>query len=895
MLLSISTELYSQEIKVLIESDFSGTSPAQNTPWTNTSTLDGSIKITQGWMLGAGVIPGAGNNVLDFSVTMPEFPNNTLEYAIKNNIYFSLKIQNTGTLINLNRAEIEFGINRIGFHSPRKYAVFTSIGGFAEGNEAFVGEINVDKVDAKIKGNLPGTGYDNINSEVEIRIYLFEAQYAGHNAHFTSFKLSNGDLEAPTSPQNLTAIAPNSYSVSLNWEESTDNVSVVRYDIYENDVFLSSTTKTSFSAGAYIANTTVSFTVKAADTAGNISDSSNKVTVKTPEAVYDNERSPIGTNLSGIADWSTEHQFINLFKQSRFWGEVNAPWIHFDGKDGRPTAAEMVSADGYLQAGKIGSVIVMANDTWPVKGVDYVCRWEGTATVEIYVAGKKTGTLQSPGRIVFSVPTDVEAGSLQVRVLANSSTNPFSNAWLSELQYEDNYSDQLNPDNIFYPVLTSNWEAFKSIRFMDWMATNDSKVSDWRNTGDYQSTSASGINDFAYAWKGVPVEVMVKLSNKINVEPWFCIPHLATDDYITQFATIVNRNLNPNLKSYIEYSNECWNWQFHQTHYCLDEGKKVWGDDLSYAKYYAKQSINMFEKFSNVFTDNNRLVRVFAWQAAGNPKIFLDLEYGEWTGKAYSQADVIAIAPYFAGDLDSRGVTGDGSPALNMTVDEILDHCEAYIQKENTSWMNNYSVIAEDRNLSFYGYEGGQHLVADRADLVMPLDSTAILLDKFTQANDNPRMKEIYTQYLNMWKDNGGELFCNFSSVGPHSKYGHWGAKVYENQLRSDAPKYDALLTFIENNEIWFPKEPSLGDELDNIVNDNVKVYPIPSTDYLIIENPIADEFTIMLFDVTGNLVLQQEVNEGKVEVSTSDFDKGVYFLSINSNENNKVIKILIQ
>ncbi|MCK5907139.1 MAG: T9SS type A sorting domain-containing protein, partial [Flavobacteriales bacterium] len=134
-----------------------------------------------------------------------------------------------------------------------------------------------------------------------------------------------------------------------------------------------------------------------------------------------------------------------------------------------------------------------------------------------------------------------------------------------------------------------------------------------------------------------------------------------------------------------------------------------------------------------------------------------------------------------------------------------------------------------------------------------------------------------------------------FSSVGPHSKYGHWGAKVYENQLRVDAPKYDALLTFIENNEIWFPREPSLDDENDGIVKNDVRVYPIPSIDYLVIENPITSFFTIMLFDVTGNLVLQQEVNGGKVEISTSAFDKGVYFLSINSNENNEVIKILIQ
>ncbi len=58
---------------------------------------------------------------------------------------------------------------------------------------------------------------------------------------------------------------------------------------------------------------------------------------------------------------------------------------------------------------------------------------------------------------------------------------------------------------------------------------------------------------------GMPVEVMVKLANKLNVDPWFCLPHLCTDDYVTQFATYVRDHLNSNLVAYYELSNEVWN------------------------------------------------------------------------------------------------------------------------------------------------------------------------------------------------------------------------------------------------------------------------------------------------------------------------------------------------
>ncbi|MCK5775476.1 MAG: T9SS type A sorting domain-containing protein [Bacteroidales bacterium] len=907
MSLFVSTGLYSQEIKVLIESDFTGSYPGTISNWNNTSTLDNSIEFTQGWTCADGVFGELINNAFGFYVNGGSYNRTTLAQAITNNQYLSIKFKSTGDLLNLNRAEVLLGVNRIGYHSPKKYAVFTDKSPFIEGNELFVLSVDNSGTVTEVKGNFPGEGFENVTDEMQMRVYVYDAFYSRHASSIESFKLSTGDLEAPSAPLNLTAVAPNSYSVFLNWEESTDNVEVVKYNIYENDVLLSSTTQNSFSAGVYIANTTVMFGVKAIDKAGNVSDVSNNVTVVTTEVINDNERSPLGINLSGIADFSTEHQFINLLKQARFWGSIDAPWNHFDGTNGRPTAAEMVASNGYLKPGKTGSVIVLANDTWPTKGVDYVCLWEGDATVEIYAADKRIGEVSNSGRIVFTVPNDVVYGSLQLKVRSNSSTNPFKNAWLSELQFEENYKDQQNPDNIFNPVLISNWEAFKTIRFMDWMATNDSEVSDWRNTGNYEETAASGINDFAWAWKGVPVEVMVKLSNKMNVEPWFCLPHLATDEYITEFATIVNRDLKPNLKSYIEYSNECWNWQFQQTHYCLNEGANVWGenDNLRYAKYYAKQSINMFNKFYDVFTDKNKLVRVFSWQAAGNSTIFLDLEHGDWSGKAYTQADVIAIAPYFAGDLDGRGDYGTGSPALHMSVDEILDHCEEYIKNENTTWMTTYSKVATDRNLSLCGYEGGQHLVADRADLSLPNDSTAILLDKFTQANDHPRMKDLYIQYLNMWKDNGGELFCNFSSVGPHSKYGQWGAKVYENQSRADAPKYDALLTFMENNDIWFPRNNAEGssmskknDEDNKTINSSVakvNVYPNPAKDYLIVENITSDVFTVMLFDMIGNIVLQEEVNNGNVEICTSSFGKGIYFLSVKSSVSNEFVKVIIE
>lgn len=85
------------------------------------------------------------------------------------------------------------------------------------------------------------------------------------------------------------------------------------------------------------------------------------------------------------------------------------------------------------------------------------------------------------------------------------------------------------------------------------MATNGSTQSEWIN-GPKLSTQS-------YSTKGVPIEVMVELSNFNNSEPWFCMPHLATDDYVKNFALYCSVHLyskpRENSLSY-SFESNCW-------------------------------------------------------------------------------------------------------------------------------------------------------------------------------------------------------------------------------------------------------------------------------------------------------------------------------------------------
>ncbi|WP_199925561.1 cellulase family glycosylhydrolase [Paenibacillus bouchesdurhonensis] len=89
------------------------------------------------------------------------------------------------------------------------------------------------------------------------------------------------DTTAPTAPTDLQSSSKTSTSVSLTWTASTDDVGVTIYDIYNGTTLAGTSAETSYTVTGLTADTTYNFTVRAKDAAGNVSETSNAVSVKT--------------------------------------------------------------------------------------------------------------------------------------------------------------------------------------------------------------------------------------------------------------------------------------------------------------------------------------------------------------------------------------------------------------------------------------------------------------------------------------------------------------------------------------------------------------------------------------------------------------------------------------
>jgi len=353
------------------------------------------------------------------------------------------------------------------------------------------------------------------------------------------------------------------------------------------------------------------------------------------------------------------------------------------------------------------------------------------------------------------------------------------------LSFEKEYAGIIfNPDYLRY------MKDFKVIRFMNMSGITRSPISQWthRNTIDKQTWSGkSGV-------RGAPLEIMVALANKLGADPWFNMPHKADDNYIRQFANVVKQQLEPNLKTYIEYTNEAWNGVFTQTEYMKQQGMRLKLDKNKHKagyKYYSMRSVQIFKIWESVFGNTDNLVRVMgAWTPYERLTDML-LSYQD----AYKQTDVLAIAPYFYPKLTTARRARSMSDIFTFLYDK----------KEPNSIPNVIKLIkAQVKKAKKYGvqlvaYEGGQHLV-DWDNRNTKLNPTKL----FIQANKSQRMEKAYTDLLNGWRDAGGTLFVNFSAPRTSAWYGSWGTKEYLTQPLNHAPKHRSILSFIRHSPCWW-------------------------------------------------------------------------------------------
>lgn len=501
--------------------------------------------------------------------------------------------------------------------------------------------------------------------------------------------------------------------------------------------------------------------------------------------------SPIGINVNSPVDWTTSYPFVDIFRVSRPFFPEDGAEVEFD-------------EDGWVRhfndRGSVSSPMLWDIPVPMMPKGDYVVRWDGDGEMQYDCAKVKS---QEKNRAVIHI-----GGSgcgLYLKIKASNDDNPIRNIRITmpggicegnpfkHVYRADDCGDRKYlsfeehaKDIVFNPEFLSFLKDFSVLRFMDAGDTNDSEIASW--------DQRPRLDEQTWQDRGFPVEIVVKLGNILQRDIWVTLPHKADDDFVRQYAEYVKSHLDPKLKVFIEYSNEVWNGMFSQNRYAREQGAARKLDENIYHagwRYYSERSVEIFRIWEDVFAGADRLVRVMASQTADPWMSNLLLSHKD----AWKHVDALAVAAYFGIEMDK-----EGAPDLHsLSVPELFDFVLKVEMPRLMEVLKKNRQVADKYDVPLVAYEGGQHFVGVGEDVNDPKIQAL-----FTKANHDPGMKRLYAELYRGWKYIGGTLFVHYAAPSLYSKWGSWGIKEYLYEPRSEAPKYDATLEFIEKNPRWW-------------------------------------------------------------------------------------------
>lgn len=528
-----------------------------------------------------------------------------------------------------------------------------------------------------------------------------------------------------------------------------------------------------------------------------------------------------GWNLHDVSYWSEANHFNDRFMAASVWQNN---WSNY---------AFELNAQGYpinIPAGTTPGAKITLYEPG-----DYVLRWQGTDS-DVVISGPNISLISSDttGIIkerIYRKSTDERTSSLS-RVLIKNQIHAHSiEVWTPGTAPLIGQKGQMYKDSFLQRIN----DGSSAIRFMDYGRTNGNDQVTWadRRKPDYFT------QDGGAAW-----ENMVKLANEAQKDMWICIPHLVDDQYIINLAKLIHTGmdgsvqtgepLDPNLRVYVEWSNEVWNTTFPQynevkplveAEYGVVEGGEGWSSNLIH-QFTGKRHAQAWEFFYNEFGASapDRIVRVLGSHIGGY--IFSHQMKGidEVLGV---EADCIAIGAYFGHHFHNYVVQNLNYVTPTDTDYQMaFDYLREYIYNNDRPNLQRSAIEAKKYGLPLVAYEAGQHIVG----VGMATEDND--LTRFLNAmNRDPRMGEALSLWLDMWDEVDGGIFMAFQDTYKAGKWGSWGYREYWYETLEEAPKAKAFQEWMmrkQSSHIITYKLPkgSLGHSYDFILDIVVRNEP---------------------------------------------------------------------
>lgn len=584
-----------------------------------------------------------------------------------------------------------------------------------------------------------------------------------------------------------------------------------------------------------------------------------------PLSILFAQKLPIGMNIASNNYWVKQLIFTDVMKTASaliaFNASGDSPW-----DTGLIALIETDSAGypieiPYTPAGELPQKVRFLINNY-YNGT-HTIKFDGSGDLTINAApGERLGSNR------YSIELNGQGGHVWIDIDRSESNDPIRDIRIIPEMYADN--EESMP--LFDPRFLEGLRPFHALRFMDWMNINGSEQDTWESRSKTWFYT-QGLE------QGIAIEYAIQLCNELDEDAWFCVPHKADDNYITKFAEMVRNSLDQDLKVYIEYSNEIWNWGFDQSHYILENApghfNQYVSDDLSSIspnpEHHPEKDAYMMQRTFRLWFDvfsgghEDRLVRVATGQHAWTDNTRRILRYlfkkdrnGNAVNDAMSAAstgagcDMFAVGGYFNFEERHHNAWNGMDPA-DVTPEMIIDSVFAVYDETSGLWTDETANYVNNFNVGYLVYEGGQHM--------QPwMQGEYAYNQSIWDAQIHPKMYDLYmlnfnkhaTEHVNC------QLFMAFSYVGEReSRWGSWGHLESMDQIGSDnymeiAPKYQALLD--ANTDV----SSSAHDQINQPNDFTLSLYPNPFNTIVKIDYSLSEsmKYRIDIYNILGQHVI---------------------------------------
>ena len=567
-------------------------------------------------------------------------------------------------------------------------------------------------------------------------------------------------------------------------------------------------------------------------------------------------RMKMGMNLFSLNDRGENQQpFADLMKTARTWMTQDISGTN-NNQNTFVLPSILSDTNGYplqIPCGVIVSGQQQSVATWMQRqvGGNYPA-----GQYKIYFDGN--GTLQAGGDaspINFSIsPTTINVtptnAGVFLKIISSTLGNPVRNIRVMMPGYSSS--------QIYNSVFLNKIQPFTTLRFMEWNNTNTNTEVQWQNrrkpayyTQGYDTLQSS----LGIAW-----EYAIRLCNTTGKNCWINIPTQADTNYVGQLAKLFRDSLNPSLKIYLEYSNECWNNIFPQ--YTWINANGIGTNQSQKTAYFMKK---VFDKWQSVFGGlmSSRVIRVAAGKLTlTNTEVQDIMNYLQSNN---SDADAISLGAYFA------WIPADYSALAALCPNQTIVN----VKNTTRSRMTNYPPMlanAAQKSVSFNKplifYEGGQSIIASSA----PCAQSTIY-----SAQADTCMYNMYNQWFNILRNtSSATLFMHFHLAGG----GTFGSLININDATSQ--KYQALTDYVLNCNA------PAGVQENNLQNKFASFAPNPFSIQTTLESDILlKDASLTVYNLNGKAVKEiKNISGREVILLRENLPSGFYFIRLIQNNN---------